>query len=223
MKNQLENKIINSWHKNVEPWIKAVRDNEIESRVLVTNKAITDLLLFLSPQNILDVGCGEGWLVRAMHQRGIDAYGIDAIPGLIKAAKTRGEGQFEVMTYEELSYNRIKKRFDVVVCNFSLFGEHSVSRFFQQVSSIINPGGYLVIQTLHPEVGEAKHFEEGWQKGSWVGFNDQFQDPAPWYFRPIPSWIALYESNGFSSPTINAPIHPNTEEPASIIFYGKRI
>ena len=34
--------IVDSWLDNAKPWITAVRENEIESRVLITNKAITE-------------------------------------------------------------------------------------------------------------------------------------------------------------------------------------
>ena len=37
-------KIIDSWHKNAAPWTAAVRDNQIESRRLVTNQAIVDAI-----------------------------------------------------------------------------------------------------------------------------------------------------------------------------------
>ena len=40
-----EQKIINSWKNNVQPWILAIRKDEIESRLLVTNEAIVNVIL----------------------------------------------------------------------------------------------------------------------------------------------------------------------------------
>ena len=66
-----DQKIIDSWKSNALPWVIAVRTNEIESRLLVTNKAIIDAVLAQAPKTVLDVGCGEGWLIRELKKAGI--------------------------------------------------------------------------------------------------------------------------------------------------------
>jgi hypothetical protein len=40
-----DDKIIDSWHRNVSPWTAAVREQRIESRKLVTNGPILDAVL----------------------------------------------------------------------------------------------------------------------------------------------------------------------------------
>lgn len=52
---------------------------KIESRTLITNKAIINEILKLSPRSILDVGCGKGWLLRAIEKEGIHVLSSDAI------------------------------------------------------------------------------------------------------------------------------------------------
>jgi hypothetical protein len=58
--------ITDSWTNNTDPWTVAVRSGEIESRRLVTNQAIIDAVRSRSPRTGIDIGCGEGWLVRAL-------------------------------------------------------------------------------------------------------------------------------------------------------------
>ncbi|MCK4704489.1 MAG: class I SAM-dependent methyltransferase, partial [Gammaproteobacteria bacterium] len=119
MKNLSDQQIIDSWKKNVKPWVAAVREGEIESRLLVTNQAIIDAVLERKPATVLDVGCGEGWLVRELSKAGINALGVDVVPELIEVAEKEDGGRFRVLSFEALSVDNLKEKFDVIVCNFS--------------------------------------------------------------------------------------------------------
>ena len=120
--------IVDSWLKNAKPWVTAVRENEIEieieieSRALITNKAIIDTILQRSPKTVLDIGCGEGWLVRELNKAGVSVLGIDVIPELVEAAKEEG-GEFKLISYDDLIQGAIKEKFNIIVCNFSLLGK----------------------------------------------------------------------------------------------------
>ena len=51
-----EREIIQSWHQNDAVWTTAVRQQQIESRVLATNQAIIDAVASKRPATVLDVG-----------------------------------------------------------------------------------------------------------------------------------------------------------------------
>ncbi|WP_447969802.1 class I SAM-dependent methyltransferase [Nitrospira sp. M1] len=213
--------IIESWKKNVHPWIVAIRDGTIESRVRVTNTAIVETVVAQSPRTVLDVGCGEGWLVRALGQCGIDVLGIDGVPQLIEHATQQGDGRFRTLPYEALSSDVLQEKFDVMVCNFSLLGHESVHRIFQQAQFLLQKHGSLIIQTMHPVAGcGEENYEDGWKDGSWAGFSDAFCDPAPWYFRTLETWKALFAENHLRLNDIVEPVDPTTQRPVSIIFTG---
>lgn len=221
MNNFSDEQILESWSANVEAWVTAIRKEQIESRLLVTNKAIIDAIIRRKPASVLDAGCGEGWLVRELESRGIKTLGVDAVPALITAAKKEAVGRYKVLAYEEITQKQLKESFDVIVCNFSLLGNKSVTDLFEQVPSLLNIGGAFIVQTIHPvaAVGDGKYID-GWRRGSWAGFSDAFHKPAPWYFRTIESWKLLYLNNGMNLLEIVEPIHPQTHVAASIIFIG---
>jgi 2-polyprenyl-3-methyl-5-hydroxy-6-metoxy-1,4-benzoquinol methylase len=212
-------KIVESWRRNAEPWAKAVRNNEIESRRLVTDRAIVDAVMSLEPKSVLDIGCGEGWLVRALTAKGIRAIGVDAVPDLIDQAQRAGSGDFRVASYEEIARGELDVRANVAVANFSLIGKEAVDALIARVSALLTPRGSLVIQTLHPVVacGDLP-YTDGWRAGSWAGFSSDFTDPAPWYFRTIESWVRLVTESGLRLREMREPVHPATKQPASIIF-----
>lgn len=216
----MDTEIIDSWNKNAAPWVTAVRDGEIESRLLVTNRAIVEAVRSRAPASGIDIGCGEGWLVRALD--GIAMTGVDVVPGLVDAARAAGGGEFLTMSYEAIAQGGLQLALDVAVCNFSLLGDESVTGIFRAAPTFLRPGGALIVQTMHPVVacGDAP-YRDGWRTGSWAGFNAGFTDPPPWYFRTLGSWVRLYAEHGLQLQELREPVHPKTGKPASLILIGQ--
>lgn len=212
-------KILDSWHKNAAPWTTAVRDRQIESRRLVSDQSVIDAILGCKPETVLDLGCGEGWLSRALSNAGIRVIGVDAVPELIAQAKNAGGGDFRVLSYEQIAAGALDERADVVVCNFALLGRESVAGLFAAVPSLLNSNGTFIVQTLHPvsACGD-RPYRDGWREGSWQGFGPAFTDPAPWYFRTLESWTRLFARNGLRLIETREPRHPETGQPVSVIF-----
>lgn len=222
MKQLSDQKIVESWKNNIGPWIQAIQNEEIESRVLTTNQAIIDTVLQFKPKTILDVGCGEGWLIRRLAKEGIHGLGVDIIPAFIEYAQKQKVGQFKVLAYENFHYDSILRTFDAIVCNFSLLGKESVEHIFKQAPALLNENGRLIIQTIHPlEANGSEVYQDGWRPGSWTGFSEQFSDPAPWYFRTLDSWIQLFISNDFDKPVIYETVQQTSGKKMSIIFTGQ--
>jgi len=234
-----DQQVIDSWLKNAKPWSAAIDNGEIASRVEVTNAAVVEVLLKSCAQKsfanralkLLDLGCGEGWLMRALDKArkeigmlaGLDMLGVDIVPELIANGEKQGTGRFKTLSYEALSFENLKEKFDVIVCNFSLLGEQSVNRVFAQVRHLLSDDGTFVVQTLHPvsACGDLP-YRDGWRSGSWQGFSDDFVDPPPWYFRTLPSWLALFTDNALTSPEIIEPKRCNNSAPLSVIFVAKK-
>ena len=219
----LENHILQSWHRNAKAWTQAVRQEEIESRALVTNQAIVAAVEACQPQSVLDLGCGEGWLSRALIKPGRQVLGVDAVPSLIQQAQQLGEASYQTSDYDAIARGSLRTHapFEAVVCNFSLFGKQSVDSIVRFVPHLLSPKGYLVIQTLHPHAVVNESYQDGWREGSWQGFSKEFTDPAPWYFRTLASWVQLLVDAGFSVMDLQEPVHPGTQQPLSIILTGK--
>lgn len=215
-----EGKILNSWRKNVKPWTCAIENGEIASREQVTNQALLDAIFAEPVNNLIDIGCGEGWLVRAMATRSVHALGVDGVQEFIDNQINGKYQQFLHVDYSSLSHQLLATQFDVAVCNFSLLGDRSVSELLHEIPALLTKTtGRLIIQTLHPQFTEGKHpYQSGWRSGSWQGFSESFVEPAPWYFRTVQDWLALFESSGFKSTDIIEPRLTTSGDPVSIIF-----
>lgn len=219
-----EARIIESWHINAMHWTAAVREGQIDSRKQITDQAVIDAVISRLPRSVLDIGCGEGWLVRELAARKILAVGTDVVTQLVEEARNASEGDFRMLSYEEIAAGKLNVLVDSVVCNFSLLGKESVEGIFKVVPSMLNSNGTFIIQTLHPAMtcGDLP-YRDGWREGSWAGFSADFSNPAPWYFRTLESWVELFAGSGFRLLEVREPPHPTTQKPASIIFIGEAI
>ena len=212
-----------SWVANADAWTRAVREERIESRRLVTDAAIVDALLERRPGRVLDVGCGEGWLARALAERGIAVAGVDASPALVEAARAAGGGEFHLRSCAELAADRsfAVGPYDAIACNFSLL-DQDPAPLLAALRLRLAPGGALVIQTVHPwtAAGEGA-YADGWRTETFDAFGGAFQRPMPWYFRTLGSWVGLLNDAGLRVTALREPIHPHTGRPASLLMVAE--
>ena len=218
-----EQHIIESWQANAGNWINLIESNGIESRRLVTNKAILDAILSSRPSFVFDIGCGEGWLAKELSKLGIRVCGADVIPELIAKAKERSTGNFFVASYEDIySYTfkmQMPKLFDAIVINFALLGKQSAEDLLASLPGYLSPRGKLFIQTLHPhQRREINDYVTGWKAGSWNGLGEQFTMPYDWYFRTMEDWLLLLERAGFNVSRTIETSHPVSGGVLSVIF-----
>jgi len=211
---------------NAKKWIKTIENNEIESRQLVTNTAILQTILTQQPKTVLDIGCGEGWLVNTLVQHKIKAVGIDATVDFIKAAKAKGKGTFKIKDYAAMIKGvRFKTApFDLISINFALFENKKTAQLIKKLPNYLASDGKIVIQTLHPfSIATAEPYKSAWRKDSWGGLKRNFTQPYKWYFRTLEDWVKLFAKAGLVLEAIKEPIHPKTGRPASIVFVLKII
>lgn len=214
--------IIESWRKNAAPWVKAIEDGEIESRIAVTNQAVLDAILQAKPTSLLDIGCGEGWLIRELTKLGIKCFGMDVVSEFAAYIQNAG-AEFVECPYEEFVADVFQERFDVLASNFSLLGKESTENVVTTSKELLNDEGAFIVQTIHPrEVSDEENYLDGWREGSWAGFSDEFVDPAPWYFRTMESWETLFQKAGYSNLSISEPRHPVTGKRLSALFIAYR-
>ncbi len=146
-----ESTLLQSWSHNAQAWTEAIRSGAIESRQQVTDQAILLAVMGRQPERVLDLGCGEGWLLRALAERGFDVVGVDGDATLVEAAQAAGSSSVHVASYEDLVEAKVDigHGYDLICANFSLLHQDIIP-LLAAMNALLVPGGALVIQTLHP-------------------------------------------------------------------------
>lgn len=216
-----ESTLLQSWHYNAQSWIEAIRTGSIESRLKVTDQAILLSVLSRQPQRVLDLGCGEGWLLRALAERGIEAVGVDGDATLIEAARAAGSSSVHLASYEELAQAKVDigSGYDLICANFALLHQDIIP-LLVAMNALLSPGGALVIQTLHPWIAAAGDYQDGWRRESFAGFEGQWH-PMPWYFRTLSSWFNALDMAGFRLVGLQEPQHPQNLAPQSLLLVAE--
>ena len=215
-----EARIKQSWLDNAAAWTTAVRGGHIASRRAGTEAAIVDAVLKRRPARVLDGGCGEGWLSRAIARHGVEVTGFDGSAQLIETARQAGAAHYLHLTYDEFIAHPAQagRLFDVVVFNFSLFTENIVP-LLTAARRVLQRGGSLVIQTVHPfNDAIEEHYADGWREESFESMPCEFSTPMPWYFRTMQTWLNSVIRAGFRIAEVREPLNTDTGRPLSLII-----
>ncbi|CAG8872456.1 class I SAM-dependent methyltransferase [Pseudomonas fluorescens] len=216
-----ETALLDSWHHNARAWIDAIRSGTIESRQKVTDQAILLAVLGRQPERVLDLGCGEGWLLRALADRGIEAVGVDGDATLVEAARAAGAAPVHLASYEQLAEAEVDigRDYNLICANFALLHQDIIP-LLAAMNTLLAPGGALVIQTLHPWVAAAGDYQDGWREETFAGFKGQWQ-AMPWYFRTLSSWLNALDMAGFTLASLQEPQHPQSPVPQSLLLVAE--
>ena len=219
-----ESEIVRSWIENADAWTRAVREGRIPSRVASTDRAILEAVRRHARGRVLDAGCGEGWLARALAADGFEVVGIDASEELITRARELGGATFSTLAFEDIiaAPKAAGGPYGVIVLNFALLGER-VAPLITALGSRLRPDGRLIVQTVHPwsVVGDGA-YRDGWRVETFDEFGSEFPAPMPWFFRTMEGWFAEIANAGLVVDRLEEPLHPDTSRPLSLLLTVRR-
>ncbi len=119
---------------------------------------VMDLCEPLKGLNILDAGCGEGYVGRKLIERGAEhVHGIDISEKMIEQAELiREKEQIDAATYETLDMRSVSfsgdKHYDLVLGMF-LFNYLNVEdthKVMKKIYDVLEPGGHFIFSVPHP-------------------------------------------------------------------------
>ncbi len=142
--------------------------NESIPECLYTDfKAVDKALKQSGSKNVLDVGCGNGILVKELLKRGFNAYGIDAAhDGIEIANANESEKRFFVcdVDSQKLPDEIADLKFDTIVSTQTIEHLYSPGDYIRFCASVLPVGGILIITTPY----------HGWLKNVLIALTNMF-------------------------------------------------
>lgn len=169
--------------------------------------------------SMLDVGCGEGWLCREF-ENSSSTMGIDANNRLIEYAKSHGKGDYRCVPFDKIEDSDLMKMsFDCIVLNFCLYLKDESENLLKLLKKILQPGGVIIIQTLHPfhMISKDQSYEDHWVNDSWKGLKGDFTSPHKWYYRTMGNWVKMISQSGLNLRSLQEPLDKKSM-PVSVIL-----
>lgn len=132
-------------------WVRGTDTPGQASTTIVTDNVL-EIAGDVRGKDILDLGCGEGYLSRALWRQGANIWGIDAAPGMIHIAReadVEHSARYVVgdITFE-LPYD--KDRFDLIISNMVFMDIENVGEAIKQATRVLKTHGKLIFSVVHP-------------------------------------------------------------------------
>lgn len=164
-------------------------------------------------RDLLDLGCGNGYLARHFQRQGARVTAVDAAEGMIRVARAREDRQPLGVRYLVREASRLEGmedgRFDLVYSNMALMDIEEAAGAIREVARVLRSYGRFVASLTHPCFGSDRGADWVWESegpGPRVArrvfrYREPMDDPVEWngpgdrrvatkgYHRPL-SWYA---------------------------------
>ena len=129
--------------------VQAYIDKDKNYHVL-RSKVLDDFLIDLPAKgHVLDVGCGYGYDVNQLRNKGYDAYGFDQSDAMVKTATELYGPYFKPLSLFDLG--KITNEYDIVMSRNVLVhvDDNALNLALEMMYKVIKPGGYGIVSSKH--------------------------------------------------------------------------
>lgn len=149
-----DEQVSSAYDRNAEFWIGIIRDRIDPYQTQLTDPALLAMIGDCHGLDILDAGCGEGYLARELVTRGAEhVHGVDTCEGLVQAARTHPDHRADRATFYHADVAAIPladDSVDLVVANRLPNGIAEPARRFGEFARVLRPDGRMILLGMHP-------------------------------------------------------------------------
>lgn len=224
----MDDSLQQSWDDKAADWNAWVGEDGDRNRRVNSDPALHRLLGSVEGLDVLDAGCGTGYLSVKLAAAGGRVTGVDLSPKMIahardNAARAGVSVRFEVGSCAALSALP-DAAFDRIVSNYVLMDLPDIEGAMAAFSRVLRPGGYAVLVFLHPcfcPPGGPERLDDGSVRYRWPWpylerrrFEESwgpFSTPFVGFHRPLSDYFAAISAAGMTVTALLEPAGENTE------------
>ncbi|WP_158607836.1 class I SAM-dependent methyltransferase [Nocardia panacis] len=149
-----DERVTRAYTVNADYWITIIRDRLDPYQTQLTDPALRELIGDCRGLEILDAGCGEGYLARELVARGAaHVDGVDTSEELILAARTHPDYRPDSMSFHHADVAALPladKSVDLVVANRLPNGISQPAQRYIEFARVLKPSGRMILLGMHP-------------------------------------------------------------------------
>ena len=140
---------MNSVNTTFDKWAKNGRDELMEKEHRKNVMKFLETISFDKPFLFLDVGCGNGWVVRKIAEENNckKAIGIDKSKNMILQANAKKKISKEKYIHKSIESLRYKNKFDFIFSMESLYYVDSIEIALEKIYKLLKHGGQFFCGT----------------------------------------------------------------------------
>ena len=132
-------------------WTAMIRDEINPFRKYVTDPALFSRLdAWENPMSVLELGCGEGFVMRRLATQGHQATGFDLSLPILKAAESADQFDSNYINGDVLQLPFSDEAFEAAVSNFLIIELPNPAIAIAETARVLKPNGRFLFQIVHP-------------------------------------------------------------------------
>jgi SAM-dependent methyltransferase len=147
------------WERHASDWIRWARTPEHDIWYWRLNRPWFLELLPAPGRLTVDLGCGEGRLLRDLAALGHHVVGVDSAPTMARAA-AQAPGSARVVVADAARLPLGTGTADLVVAFMSLLNIEDLPAAVAEVGRVLAPGGRLCVAVLHPTASAGRFAQD---------------------------------------------------------------
>jgi 2-polyprenyl-6-hydroxyphenyl methylase/3-demethylubiquinone-9 3-methyltransferase len=139
--------VAQDWWRGETRWLRVLA-NLVPARLRYFDRHMPDW----SERDVLDLGCGGGFMAEALARRGARVTGVDPAAKAVQAAREHAAAENLAIRYETGVGEALDfpdASFDAVVCVDVLEHVADLDRVLAEVTRVLRPGGWFLFDTIN--------------------------------------------------------------------------
>src|SRR3989344_7057950 len=140
-------------HKWTKKQVKTAQKPDY-TKLYVTQPALLKELGNVKDKKVLEIGCGNGYWLRILAQRGAKCTGFDIAKNQIETARTLPlSNNINYFVADATKKISLMNKFDTIFIEHVLLEISQLSKIknlFKNAYKLLKNGGYLIVSELHP-------------------------------------------------------------------------